>query len=96
MIYTIGNKSSYDKAYAEAKAQGLPVLKLGRKDGYSGGYAFLTREDAERRIKEAYQDRGFEVYGLDAIWFHDTVPDTDGWWHSLIRDKPIIFFDKPI
>lgn len=104
MIYTIGYKEGYDAAIAASPTRF--IFKAGRasveqqrefweedswldKD-YPGGYAFKTKEDAERRIAEAYQGQGFGVYRLMAIWEVDTGPDIDGgWWHNLLIDRPL-------
>ncbi len=93
MIYTIGHAENYRTAIArDGKIQ-----KLGRdhKGGhlpkdYPGGYAFKTFKDAVHRIEEAYQDKGFAVFGLKADWEKDTVPSSHGWWHNLINDSDIV------
>jgi hypothetical protein len=89
-IYTIGHRANYLKAIAQSDTG--TIKKLGKSKDYPGGYAFLTREDAERRIQEAYANRGFAVFGLKAHWEHDTEPST-GWWHNLLRDAEIIVLD---
>lgn len=60
---------------------------------YPGGYAFLTAEDAQRRIDEAYPEQGFAVFGLLADWETDTEPAKDGWWHNLLRDAALVVLE---
>ncbi len=77
------------------------MFKLGRQlpcerfpDGYAGGYAFQSETDAQRRIGEAYAERGFAVFGLLADWEKDTYPNPQGnWWRNLINDAEIVFLD---
>lgn len=90
MIFTIGNKQSYDDALRQNGAQGVKTLKVGRRDDYPGGYAFQTATDAVRRIAEAYPGRGFAIYEVDASWERDTYPSATGWWRNLKTDRPII------
>lgn len=75
---------------------GMQLRKLGKREpqerwpnGYEGGYAFQTVEDAQRRIDEAYPESGYAVFGLDTTW-ENTYPASDGWWCLLIEDAPII------
>lgn len=100
MIYTIGNKTNYLKAMERG-----PVNKVGKatideqrtnwsknawiNEDYGGGYAFQTYADAQRRIEEAYPDRGFAVFELAADWDKDTYGLGD-YWHYLLKDVPII------
>lgn len=90
MIFTIGNRESYDDLVRQNGAKGVCVLKLGRRDGYPGGYAFQTATDAARRIAEAYPGRGFAIYEVDADWERDTYSSAAGWWRNLKTDRPII------
>lgn len=90
MIFTIGSQSSYDRALDEAASLGRQLFKLGQTTDYPGGYAFQTVGDAERRIAEAYPDRGFAVYELDGDWDADTYPTIGGWWRHLIDSRPIL------
>lgn len=90
MIYTIGHQANYDQALQGMAAAGQQLYKVGRTADYPGGYAFQTAEDAQRRIAEAYPDRHFAVYEVDADWERDTYPAANGWWHHLKEDRPII------
>ena len=94
MIFTIGHKKSYLQAIAEngsIKKLGKCILTSG--EPYTGGYAFLTQADAQRRIDEAYPERGFAVFGLDADWDKDTIRTDGKWWHSLLRDAEIVVLE---
>lgn len=96
MIYTIGHRENYLKAIQE---HGV-IQKLGRRlpdarndffpDGYPGGYAFQTYEDAQRGLAEEDKHGTWCIWGLDADWERDTAPAKDGWWHNLIKDADII------
>ena len=93
MIFTIGHQKNYLKAIAFSGA----IYKVGRRapcdefpNGYAGGYAFASIEDAQRRIEEAYEGRGFAVFGLLADWESDTEPSSDGWWRNLVTDALVV------
>jgi hypothetical protein len=98
MIYTIGHEESYMQAIA--KSETGVIQKTGRLKAddyggpYSGGYAFQTLEDAQRRIDEAYSEQGYIVFGLNADWEHDTEPAYDGWWHYLIHHSDIVILES--
>ena len=100
MIYTIGNGDSYRRGIKEL---GEKFEKVGRNNvsqlehipnNYPGGYAFLTKEDAELRIseivKESGDDHGLEPFGLMADWEEDTVESMHGWWHCLLKNSLIV------
>ena len=95
---TIGNRKSYLKAFNDnGEVTKIGYRKEGDKgipEGYSGGYAFKTAEDALRRITEAYSDTNYIVFGLDADWETQTKLATDGWWHNLQVDSKVIIMDK--
>ena len=97
MIYTIGHEANYQKAIADSPYHG--ISKVGKTIGpqgepYSGGYAFQTIEDAERRIVEEGKVGVWAVFGLDADWEQDTEPTAAGWWHYLLRDAAVIVLPK--
>jgi hypothetical protein len=100
MIYTIGHKENYLAAIAERGT----VHKIGKREpnmraeiypnGYPGGYAFLTIEDAQRRIVEEGKVGEWDVFGLEADWESDTEPAPNGWWHNLLFDAALIVLDR--
>lgn len=94
MIYTIGHNANYLQAIANSPEG--KIYKTGKRDpgeqfpnGYEGGYAFQFMEDAQKRIDEAYPDRGFAIFGLLADWETETEP-SESWWHYLLIDAEII------
>lgn len=99
MIYTIGHKQSYIKAIADSPDG--TIDKLGKQspcerfpDGYPGGYAFQSIEDAQRRIDEEYPTNGFIIFGLKADWKNDTEQNQNGgWWHNLLNDAEIVVLE---
>lgn len=88
MVYTVGNSKSYRRAIAK---YGL-ITKTGRTDDYEGGIIFLTRENAERYIKE-YNHPNWEVFGVLADWDKDTL-ETEDYWHWLLIDSPIAILEN--
>ena len=88
MIYTIGNRKSYQEALAEATF-GKAVKKVGRRDDYSGGYALRSMNDALRLIEELGCPE-YGVFGIMADWDKDTEPADDGWWRYLLVDARIV------
>lgn len=83
MIYTIGNKTSYDAALADESQ--TPVLKVGVRDDYPGGIVFRTEKEARENCLE-----GYDVYGLEADWDRDTYWSTcDGGYRALRIDRPV-------
>jgi len=85
MIYTVGNRSNYDKMLAKGK----PFLKLGKDGLYPGGFAFKTVLDAAMAIEQFGKDE-WAVYEVDADWEKDTVPSETGWWHALVNNSIVI------
>lgn len=84
MIYTIGNTKNYTKFFIE---QGTPQ-KAGRTSDYPGGSVWKTPEEALKHCPE-----NFSVYGVDAIWETDTVPNENGDWHDLLIDADLVKVD---
>lgn len=100
MIYTIGHEKSYKEA-REVQGTVIKVGKIGKRhillstgEKYTGGYAFKTITDAQKRIEEEYLGQGYTAFGLKADWNMHTYPAPDGWWRYLLIDAEIIFFDK--
>lgn len=93
MIYTVGHTANY---LAAIERHGT-IQKTGRiepcgalPDGYEGGFAFRTIDEARRLLVMIGHLNDWQVFGLDADWERDTVPAADGWWHNLIRHADII------
>lgn len=79
MIYTIGHTKNYMEA----------VSAYGQISKKADGYAFLTPENAQRRICEEDKEQEWSVFGLDADW-SQTQPAPDGAWWSLLTDEALI------
>lgn len=90
LIYTIGHRPSYDEGLGIAGQTGPTLMKRGPQRDYPGGYAFQTAADAQRRIGEAYPDRDFAIYAVDADWDVDVKPSANGWWGALQRDAVVL------
>lgn len=90
MIFTIGSKEVYTQQIKKAGK----IMKRGRDPSYIGGYAFLTKEDAQKRIDSTYPDHGFIVFGLDAVWGLHTEQSDYGDFHHLLVDRPIILIHQ--
>lgn len=84
MIYTVGHKENYLKSFKDYGR----LIKVGRQANYTGGIVFRTREAAEKFIEEAYPNRGFAVFSVDAKWEEDTYPQEES--RFLTRDADII------
>jgi hypothetical protein len=90
MIYTIGIRLKYERAFAEGRAR-----KRGRgmnPDGkeYLGGFAFRTSEDARAFLAARGLSGTHMVMGMLADWENDTAP-RDGETHRyLLRDAELV------
>ena len=86
-IFTVGNEVNYDRGIL---VQGSKFLKVGRRDGYPGGFACKFASDAARLIAEFGKCGEWAVYEILASWDTDTAPSANGWWHALIHDSVVI------
>lgn len=87
MLYTIGHRESYLSAIAESDSG--KILKIGKCPDYGGGYAFVSIEDAQKRINEAYRGLGYVVFGLKTD-LDNTEQSENGWWRVLSNDSEIV------
>jgi hypothetical protein len=90
MIYTIGIRLKYERAFAAG-----PVVKRGRgknPDGmpYPGGFVFATAEDARHFLVSKGLTGTHMVMGALADWEHDTVAHDDDPYRRLIRDAELV------
>lgn len=90
MIYTVGHETTYDEHLAGPNAAKFRKLGRRKKDGYPGGFAAKTPEDAMQIIHEMGKGREWAVYEVDADWEKHTVPSEHGWWHALIKTSRIV------
>jgi hypothetical protein len=86
-VYTVGNRVNYDKNLLRF---GEKFQKLGRREGYPGGFALSSVEDAKRLRQQLTMEKEWAVYELEAVWGVDTQQSENGWWHSLINDSRIL------
>lgn len=83
MFYTIGHTKNYLNAFQQPGARVFKNM---------GGYVFLTREEAQRRIIEEGKEGEWSIFGLKAE-FHQLQPSSDGWWHELKEQAEIFLLD---
>lgn len=83
MLYTIGHTDNYLKVLKQPETRVFKSV---------GGYAFLTKEDAQRRIVEEGKTDEWRVFGLRADQ-NQIKPSADGWWYELIEQAEIILLD---
>lgn len=90
MIYTIGIRMKYERAFAAG-----PVVKRGRgknPDGtlYPGGFAFATAEDAKRFLAAKGLTGTHMVMGVNADWDRDTAAHDNEPYRRLIRAAELV------
>ena len=95
MIYTVGERTSYDKSLAEATSE-KPFMKRGQGfvkgvGFYRGGVVFKTRDHAEALA--ALPDHAKEnwgVYGVEADWDKHAIDIPGETFRRLIVDRQIV------
>lgn len=82
MIYTVGVKQSYLKA----------IEREGNIKKAIGGSVWKTYQEAffYSELSTLQNGKIYDVFGVDADWDKDTVPDGYRQWNKLIIDAPII------
>jgi hypothetical protein len=102
MIYTLGNKATYDQGIASKEAMGRRLVKV------RGGSVWETREAAQGYLDAWREQYGpprpydhttssphlFAVYGVEASWDADTVIEDGVPYRSLRRDAPVVRLDE--
>jgi len=89
MIYTLGKTDLYEK-YLDHKPD---AKKKGRTKDYEGGTVWETTEDAQKYINECCSPNEFSIYGVEADWKRDTLPEIDPTGYnsrSLKRDAKLV------
>lgn len=82
MIYTVGERNTYDRYIAED----ANPRKKGRVGQYCGGSVWEDPTEAAR-----HAPLGYGVYGVIANWELDTSPSLSGGpWHDLLVDARIL------
>jgi hypothetical protein len=89
MIYTVGRRLKYERAFAAG-----PVAKRGRgmnADGtmYPGGSVFLTADEARRFLATKGLSGTHMVMGVMADWDKDTEDAAGMPYRRLTRDAPV-------
>lgn len=91
MIYTLGNRESYDRGLQDL---GANFRKLGKVDvhpnisaPYGGGIAFKNIGDAENYL--VLNGLSYAVYGLECGWENTYYDDTNG-IHRIIESTRIV------
>ena len=85
MIYTIGIRLKYERAFAAG-----PVVKLGGNDAYSGGFVFATAADAGKFLEGKGLTGTHMVMGVDADWNRDTKAEPGESYRRLVRDAAVV------
>ena len=90
MIYTIGIRMKYERAFAAGS-----VMKRGHganPDGseYAGGFAFVTAEDARSFLASKGLTGTHMVMGLRADWDRDTTANPGKPYRHLVRDAEVV------
>lgn len=85
MIYTIGIRLKYERAFAAG-----PVVKLGADHDYSGGFVFATAADARKFLEAKGLTGTHIVMGVDADWDRDTKAEAGEPWRRLLRDAAVV------
>jgi hypothetical protein len=93
MIYSIGIRLKYERAFAAAAAR-----KEGRRvnpDGtpYPGGFVFRTADDARRFLAEKGLTGTHMVMGVNADWDRDAEAELNRPYRRLIADADLVKLD---
>ena len=87
MIYSIGIRLKYDRAFAG----GTPVIKLGLgDDGYAGGFVWQTAEEATRFLAAKGLSFTHVVMGVLADWETDTEQHPGEPYRHLTREAEFV------
>jgi hypothetical protein len=90
MIYTIGIRLKYERAFREGRAR-----KRGRgqnPDGtiYPGGFAFASRDEAQRFLESKGLAGTHMVMGVVADWNRDTASHEGAPYRHLLHDADLV------
>ena len=93
MIYAIGTRLKYERAFAAG-----PVAKGGRnvgRDGrtYPGGFVFRTAEEARHFLESKGLAGTHMVMGVLADWDADTEEEAGTPYRRLVRDADAVKLD---
>ncbi len=90
MIYAVGIRLKYERAFAAG-----PVTKLGKGtdasgNPYPGGFVFLTVADAARFLAERGLEGTHMIVGVRADWDRDTEEAAGQPYRRLVRDAEAV------
>jgi len=89
IIFTIGYREAYQKLFRESREQDKLPVKLGRGGGYQGGSVWRTSAEAQKYLDDRYM-HDYSVYGVEADWDKDTVPNPYAPFNNLIRNATLV------
>jgi hypothetical protein len=84
MLYTMGNRESYETYFATDPKP----MKLGIRDDYKGGIVFSSVKEAEGYIQK-HNHTTYAVYGLDCTW-EDAYWSADDQFFRLTNTVPLV------
>ena len=85
MIYTIGIRLKYERAFAAG-----PVVKLGMSGDYGGGFVFATADEARKFLEAKGLTGTHIVMGVEADWNRDTKAEPGEPYRRLVRDATVV------
>ena len=90
MIYTIGIRMKYERAFAAGQAMKRGGGKNPDGTEYPGGFAFRTADDAKAFLAAKGLAGTHTVMGLLADWDRDTAVHEGRPYRDLLRDAEIV------
>jgi hypothetical protein len=85
MIYTVGIRLKYERAFAAG-----PVTKRGKTGDYNGGYVFRTADEAHKFLAAKGLTGTHMVMGVNADWDSDTEAEAGAPYRRLVRDAAVV------
>lgn len=85
MIYTVGIRLKYERAFAAGKPP-----KRGADSNYGGGFVFRTPEDAVAFLADKGLSGTHMVIGVLADWERDTALAAGEVFRRLTRDAELV------
>jgi len=90
MIYTIGIRLKYERAFAAGTAMKRGPGKNPDGTDYPGGFAFATAEDAKAFLTAKGLTGTHMVMGVLADWDRDTAAHEGQPFRDLLRDADVV------
>lgn len=94
MIYTVGEKTSFEAGFKKEEETGVSFKKLGSQylkgqGHYKGGAVFETRSAAQA-FADAHPAENWGVYGVDADWEKCTVQYDGEEFRRLVMNRSLL------